>query len=110
MNSLAQQVKNYYDIFNAFHDKIAQAVYLVDTSDTISREKKGHFSDVIGEVYMSLNPLPGSQFFSLYFGTEWEIFQVIQSEISQYMEQEGGAIAKYSQIVKKSPNLAKKPT
>ena len=107
LNSLAQQVKNYYDIFNAFYDTIAQAVHLVDTSDTISREKKGHFLDLIGEVYMSLKPLPGSHFFSLYFGTEWELFQVIQSEVSQYMEQEGGTTAKYSHILKKSPNPAK---
>ena len=56
---------------------------------------------------MSLKPLPGSHFFSLYFGTEWELFQVIQSEVSQYMEQEGGTIAKYSHILKKSPNSAK---
>ena len=90
LNSLAQQVKNYYDIFNAFYDTIAQAVHLVDTSDILSREKKGYFLDLIGEVYMSLKPLPGSHFFSLYFGTEWELFQVIQLEVSQYMEQEGG--------------------
>ncbi len=49
---------------------------------------------------MSLKPLPGSHFFSLYFGTEWELFQVIQSEVSQYMEQEGGAKEKYPYALK----------
>ena len=103
LNSLAEQIKNYHEIFNGFYDTIAQAVHLVDTSDILSNEKKGYFLDLIGEVYMSLKPLPGSQFFSLYFGTEWELFQVIQLEVSQYMEQEGGAKTKYSHVLKKSP-------
>ena len=81
---MADQVRAYYDTFDAFTDTIAQAVEIVNTID-IGMDKS-RFSALLKEVTVSLKPDPQSEFFNLFFGNDWEMFLKIQAELLEQLE------------------------
>ena len=81
---MADQVRAYYDTFDAFTDTIAQAVEIVNTID-IGMDKL-RLSELLKEVAVSLYPDPQSEFFALFFGNEWDTFIKMQADLFEQVE------------------------
>ena len=51
---LADQIKQYYNIFDGYSDAIAQAVHLVNTADILDDKDKNSFKELQSEKCMTM--------------------------------------------------------
>ena len=83
----------------------------MNTVDILGNKAKNSFKDLLAEVYVSLDPPPESQFYCLFFGTNWDLYQQIHSEMLEQLEihkhLEKGQLVTFNMDYRTKANMAR---
>ena len=84
LESLADQIKAYRNIFFGYSDQIVKAIaHIRNFKVTIHVQQ---FKELLDQVNLSIQPNPNSDFFALLYGHEMKKLVKIQTEVKKQLE------------------------